>query len=163
MLAGTRLFIPWLHDLTGVEPILFWFLVAGLGVFLPMLLVALLLLRGEGVLAQPQLWDEHLAPIDEILVQRCRDTIHRVRTVESIRCSRNDRRRNPCVAGFQPDPRQAGERPCAGDCGTSTTVALPPELNRHYVLAHRELGLTSPPGRIGAKHHGARKAFVDMA
>lgn len=59
MLAGTRLHIPWLHDLTRVEPILFWFLVAGLGVFLPMLLVALLLLRGEGVLAQPQLWDEH--------------------------------------------------------------------------------------------------------
>lgn len=45
----THLLIPYLARTTGVEPVVFWFLVAGLGMFVPLLLVAAVLLKREGV------------------------------------------------------------------------------------------------------------------
>ena len=46
----TYFLIPWLSKTTGVETVVFWFLVAGFGMFLPLLLVAYLMLRSEGTL-----------------------------------------------------------------------------------------------------------------
>jgi membrane protease YdiL (CAAX protease family) len=52
--AGVLLFvvthgmIPWLTRATGVDPVLWWFAAGGLGVFLPLLVAAALLLRAEG-------------------------------------------------------------------------------------------------------------------
>ena len=55
----THLTIPWLSEASGIEPIFFWFVVGGLGVFLPLLLAATFLLRGEGPLAT-DLWTTRL-------------------------------------------------------------------------------------------------------
>ncbi|MDT8323985.1 MAG: CPBP family intramembrane glutamic endopeptidase [Bacteroidota bacterium] len=57
--AQTHLTIPWLADATGIEPVFFWFVVGGLGVFLPLLLTALFLLRREGELTTG-LWSGRL-------------------------------------------------------------------------------------------------------
>ncbi len=43
-----------------MEPILFWFLVGGVGVFTPLLVAAFLLLQQEEALAQPRHWSERL-------------------------------------------------------------------------------------------------------
>lgn len=47
--AATHLAIPAFSAATGIEPVLGWFLIAGLGVFTPMLLLSLGLLRGEAL------------------------------------------------------------------------------------------------------------------
>lgn len=47
----THCTIPWLRRTSGVEPIFFWFVVGGLGVFLPLLLVACVMLKREGPLS----------------------------------------------------------------------------------------------------------------
>jgi membrane protease YdiL (CAAX protease family) len=44
---ATRVVIPWLAEATGVEPVLLWFAVGGLGVFAPLVAFGLLLLRRE--------------------------------------------------------------------------------------------------------------------
>jgi len=44
----THFLIPYLSRLTEQEPILFWFLVAGLGVFTPLIITAIVILRQEG-------------------------------------------------------------------------------------------------------------------
>jgi membrane protease YdiL (CAAX protease family) len=44
----THYLIPYLSRITGQEIILFWFIVAGLGVFTPLILTGLLILRSEG-------------------------------------------------------------------------------------------------------------------
>jgi membrane protease YdiL (CAAX protease family) len=51
----TYFLIPWLSETTGIETVVFWFLVAGLGMFLPLLIVAYLMLRSEGALNKPGL------------------------------------------------------------------------------------------------------------
>jgi len=48
LLVVTRWAIPRLSASTGIEPIFFWFLGGGLGVFLPLIIVAALVLRAEG-------------------------------------------------------------------------------------------------------------------
>jgi membrane protease YdiL (CAAX protease family) len=58
--VATHGLIPVLSRVTGAEPIVLWFLVGGLGVFAPMLLVALILLRREGALTRPGVWTERL-------------------------------------------------------------------------------------------------------
>lgn len=60
LFVGTRVLIPLLSRITGQEPILFWFLIGGLGVFLPLLLLAVLLLRAEGAPFDRRLWTERL-------------------------------------------------------------------------------------------------------
>jgi membrane protease YdiL (CAAX protease family) len=60
LLVGTGVLIPYLHEITGLEHVLLWFLVAGLGVFTPLLLLALWLLQREGAFSQPNLWSGRL-------------------------------------------------------------------------------------------------------
>jgi membrane protease YdiL (CAAX protease family) len=59
LLLHTQLFIPWLSDAAGIEIIVSWFLCAGLGVFLPLLIAAWVLLEREGPL-RPSIWRERL-------------------------------------------------------------------------------------------------------
>lgn len=44
----TRVCIPFLSGISGLEPILFWFICGGLGVFTPLVLTGMLMLRREG-------------------------------------------------------------------------------------------------------------------
>ncbi len=60
LILGTWYLIPWLSDSTGIETIVFWFLVAGLGIFLPLLIVAYFIIRGEGYKLNRELWRERL-------------------------------------------------------------------------------------------------------
>jgi len=53
LMLETRWLIPALSTATGKEPVLFWFIVAGIGIFIPLLIMAALLLRKEGALFQP--------------------------------------------------------------------------------------------------------------
>jgi len=55
----TRVLIPWLSVATTVEPVLFWFIVGGLGVFFPLLVAAWFMLEREGGIA-PSTWRERL-------------------------------------------------------------------------------------------------------
>ncbi|HOJ78593.1 MAG TPA: CPBP family intramembrane metalloprotease [Bacillota bacterium] len=48
MYCLTKYLIPYLSNLTGQETILFWFIVAGLGIFLPLIVTGLLILKSEG-------------------------------------------------------------------------------------------------------------------
>lgn len=48
MFVLTRYAIPFLSEKTGQETILFWFIVAGLGIFTPLILTGLFLLKSEG-------------------------------------------------------------------------------------------------------------------
>jgi membrane protease YdiL (CAAX protease family) len=53
LMLGTQLLIPVLVSVTGFESVFFWFLVAGLGIFLPLLIAAAILLKRERALFQP--------------------------------------------------------------------------------------------------------------
>lgn len=48
MYCMTSYLIPWLSRTTGQETILFWFIVAGLGIFLPLIVTGVLILKSEG-------------------------------------------------------------------------------------------------------------------
>jgi len=48
MLLQTNLLIPYLSKVTGQETILFWFIVAGAGIFTPLIILGLIILRKEG-------------------------------------------------------------------------------------------------------------------
>ena len=48
MFCFAKYLIPYLSKVTGQEIILFWFIVAGLGIFLPMVIIGLLILKSEG-------------------------------------------------------------------------------------------------------------------
>lgn len=50
MLLGvmTRLCIPFLAEVTGLESIIFWFVCGGLGVFTPLIIAGVMMLRKEG-------------------------------------------------------------------------------------------------------------------
>ncbi len=56
----TQFLIPFLSKQTGLEPIIFWFIVAGFGIFLPMLIIAYIILRSEGVQIGKNTWEERL-------------------------------------------------------------------------------------------------------
>jgi membrane protease YdiL (CAAX protease family) len=56
----THFLIPALSRYTGIEPVLFWFIVAGLGLFLPLLLVAFLILKSEGVSCGQGVWNSRM-------------------------------------------------------------------------------------------------------
>ena len=60
LMAETRYLIPCLSSKTGQETILFWFIVAGLGMFLPLIVVAMTILRFEGHGLNGQTWRERL-------------------------------------------------------------------------------------------------------
>ncbi len=56
----THFLIPYLSELTSVEPVIYWFLVAGLGMFLPLFFIALYLLRLEGFSLNRSVWTQRL-------------------------------------------------------------------------------------------------------
>jgi len=56
----TKYLIPYLSDVTGQETILFWFIVGGLGIFTPLILTGLLILRSEGYKSSKSTWVERL-------------------------------------------------------------------------------------------------------
>jgi membrane protease YdiL (CAAX protease family) len=56
----TRFTIPHLSQSTGHEPIFYWFLVGGLGVFLPLIILAWILLVREEAFKSPQWWKSRL-------------------------------------------------------------------------------------------------------
>ena len=56
----THFLIPWLSKTTGIETVVCWFLVAGLGMFLPLLLAAYFMLKSEGVLNKQGLMSKRL-------------------------------------------------------------------------------------------------------
>ncbi len=48
MYCLTKYLIPYLSKTTGQETILFWFIVAGIGIFTPLIITAILVLKSEG-------------------------------------------------------------------------------------------------------------------
>lgn len=60
LMLGTQALIPFLVSVTGFESVFFWFLVAGLGIFLPLLIAAAILLKRERALFQPGFWRDRL-------------------------------------------------------------------------------------------------------
>lgn len=56
----TRYLIPYLTEVTGQETILFWFIVAGLGIFTPLIITGILILRSEGYKFSKSTWIERL-------------------------------------------------------------------------------------------------------
>ena len=60
LFVATHGLIPMLSRVTGQEALLCWFLVGGLGVFLPLLILAGLLLHTEGTAWGRGLWVERL-------------------------------------------------------------------------------------------------------
>ena len=60
LILETQLFIPALSAATGMEPVLFWFIVAGIGIFIPLLITAAFILKREGDLFQPGFWKDRL-------------------------------------------------------------------------------------------------------
>ncbi len=52
----TSFAIPYLSEATGQETILFWFIMAGLGVFLPLLITAWIILKNEGYTLNTETW-----------------------------------------------------------------------------------------------------------
>jgi len=48
MYCLTKYLIPYLSRITGQESVLFWFIVGGLGIFTPLIITGLLILKSEG-------------------------------------------------------------------------------------------------------------------
>jgi len=60
MFCMTRYLIPYLSEVTGQETILFWFIVGGAGIFLPLIVTGILILRAEGYRLSGSTWKERL-------------------------------------------------------------------------------------------------------
>ncbi len=60
LIVETQFVIPCLSKITGWETVILWFIVAGLGIFLPLLITALLILKKEGHRLNKQVWIERL-------------------------------------------------------------------------------------------------------
>lgn len=56
----TKYLIPYLSNATGLETILFWFIVAGIGIFTPLIITALLILKSEGYRINKSTWTDRL-------------------------------------------------------------------------------------------------------
>lgn len=60
MYCATRYLIPYFSELTGMETIIFWFIVAGLGIFSPLIITAILILKSEGYKLNKGTWVNRL-------------------------------------------------------------------------------------------------------
>ena len=60
MFALTKYLIPYLSKITGQETILFWFIVAGFGVFTPLIITAIMILKSEGFNISKSTWTKRL-------------------------------------------------------------------------------------------------------
>jgi membrane protease YdiL (CAAX protease family) len=56
----TKYLIPYLSETTGQETILFWFIVGGIGIFIPLIVLAILILKAEGYTISRSTWIERL-------------------------------------------------------------------------------------------------------
>jgi membrane protease YdiL (CAAX protease family) len=56
----TKYLIPYLSKTTGQETILFWFIIGGLGIFTPLIITALIILKSEGFHLNKNTWIERL-------------------------------------------------------------------------------------------------------
>ena len=56
----TKYLIPYLSEITGQETILFWFIVAGLGIFFPLIITAIMILKSEGFKISINTWIQRL-------------------------------------------------------------------------------------------------------
>ena len=60
MYCMTKFLIPYLSEATGQETILFWFIVGGLGIFTPLIITGISILRSEGYKLSKTTWTERL-------------------------------------------------------------------------------------------------------
>jgi len=60
MYCMTKYLIPFLRRVTGQETILFWFIVAGLGIFTPLIITGIMILKSEGYEISKSTWTERL-------------------------------------------------------------------------------------------------------
>jgi membrane protease YdiL (CAAX protease family) len=60
MYVLTKYLIPFLSKTTGQETILFWFIVAGLGIFVPLIITAIIILKSEGFKISTNTWTQRL-------------------------------------------------------------------------------------------------------
>lgn len=60
MYCLTKYLIPYLSEVTGQETILFWFIVAGLGIFVPLIITGIIILYSEGYKISKITWIERL-------------------------------------------------------------------------------------------------------
>ena len=60
MYCLTKYLIPYLSQVTGQEAVLFWFIVGGLGVFTPLIITGLLILKSEGYKISKETFVERL-------------------------------------------------------------------------------------------------------
>lgn len=60
MFGLTKYLIPYFSQITGQETILFWFIVGGLGIFLPLIITGIIILKFEGYSISKQTWTERL-------------------------------------------------------------------------------------------------------
>ena len=60
MYCMTKYLIPFLSRVTGQETILFWFIVAGLGIFTPLIITGIMILKSEGYELSKSTWTERL-------------------------------------------------------------------------------------------------------
>ena len=60
MLLMTKYLIPYLSKMTGQETVLFWFIVAGLGIFAPLIITGIMILNAEGFNITKTTWIQRL-------------------------------------------------------------------------------------------------------
>ena len=60
MFVLTKFLIPYLSELTGIETVFFWFVVAGLGIFIPLIITGILILSAEGFKISKATWNKRL-------------------------------------------------------------------------------------------------------
>lgn len=60
MFGLTKYLIPYLSEITGWETILFWFIAGGLGIFTPLIIVGILILKWEGFKISKSTWTGRL-------------------------------------------------------------------------------------------------------
>lgn len=60
MFGLTKYLIPFLSEITGQETILFWFIVGGIGIFVPLIITGLIILKTEGLNITKQTFSERL-------------------------------------------------------------------------------------------------------
>lgn len=60
LIIETRFLIPFLVNITQFEVVIIWFIVAGFGIFIPLLIAALLILKNEGAIFNAELWTGRL-------------------------------------------------------------------------------------------------------
>ena len=60
MYCMTKYLIPFLSEITGQETILFWFIVAGLGILTPLIITGLFILKSEGFKLTKSTWTDRL-------------------------------------------------------------------------------------------------------